>query len=275
MSNDLAPAGQASLPLYGLSELREAKAAFWRALRLEFERLGGEHAPEFLDFARPTVPARIEPEMFFSQICGYPLQKLFPARARVLAAPAYDAEDCDGATHCGVFVVHRQSRSGCLADLRGCRFVFGGPHSNSGMNLPRRAIAEIAGGSAFFGTAVETESQPGNLELVARGEADATCVDNVTYAYVRRHRPQVAARLRVLARTPPSPSIPFVTARATEPATVERLVRALREVATAQRWAQVRAGLMLRDIVPIDGAAYECLLDYEREAVALGYPVLR
>ena len=101
--------------------------------------------------------------------------------------------------------MRRQARSGCLADLRGCRFVFGGPHSNSD----------------------------------------------------------------------PSPSIPFVTARATDPASVERLVCALREVATAPRWAEVRAGLMLRDIVPIDGASYECLLEYEREAVALGYPVLR
>jgi hypothetical protein len=38
----------------------------------------------------------------------------------------------------------------------------------------------------------------------------------------------------------------------------------------------VRSGLMLRDIVPIDGQlAYEDLLRYESEARELGYPELQ
>jgi ABC-type phosphate/phosphonate transport system substrate-binding protein len=142
------------------------------------------------------------------------------------------------------------------------------------MNLPRRAIADIAGGSPFFARAIETDSQAGNLELVAREEADATCVDNVTFAYVVRHRPNVAAQLRVLAPTPRSPTIPFVTSSATPPATAERLRRALAEVASAPGWANVRAGLLLRSVVPAEAADYECLLEYEQQAVTLGYPVL-
>jgi hypothetical protein len=57
------------------------------------------------------------------------------------------------------------------------------------MNLPRRAIADIADGKLFFGSIVETHSHPGNIERVARGEIDATCVDCVTYAFFARHRP--------------------------------------------------------------------------------------
>ena len=56
--------------------------------------------------------------------------------------------------------------------------------------------------------------------------------------------------------------------------TRELLVVALRAVASSPEWADARAGLMLRDIVPIDAAKYEVLVDYEREAAALGYPVL-
>jgi ABC-type phosphate/phosphonate transport system substrate-binding protein len=265
---------EVSLPLYGLAELRDAKTAFWQALRLEFSRAGGRRAPEALDFARPIVPERIEPEALFTQVCGYPLQKLFDSQAIVLAAPVYDAEYCDGATHCGVFVVHRDASYTQLEDLRGCRFVFGGPCSNSGMNLPRRAVAAIAGGAPFFASATETDSQGGNLEQVARGEADATCVDNVTLAYLSMHRPQVAGSLRVLALTPRSPSIPFVTSSATDSSTVAHLRRALAEVASAPQWAGVRDGLLLGDIVPIEAVEYECLLTYEQESVALGYPVL-
>jgi hypothetical protein len=67
------------------------------------------------------------------------------------------------------------------------------------MNLPRRAIAEIVEAERFFGSITETHSQPGNIERVARREADATCVDSVTYAFFRRHRPQLGALTRVLA----------------------------------------------------------------------------
>ena len=269
------PAKQASLPLYGLSELRAAKAAFWQALRVEFGRAGGTQAPDMLDFSRSTVPTRIEAEVLFTQVCGYPLQKLFASQAIVLGAPLYEAEFCEGATHCGVFVVGREASYEGLKDLRDCRFAFGGPFSNSGMNLPRRAIAEIAGGSPFFARAIENDSQAGNLEQVAHGQADATCVDNVTLAYVVRHRPKVAAELRVLAPTPRSPTIPFVTSSATPSANVKRLRRALAEVAAAPEWTNARAGLMLSGIVPAEAADYECLLEYERQAITLGYSQLR
>jgi ABC-type phosphate/phosphonate transport system substrate-binding protein len=70
-----------------------------------------------------------------------------------------------------------------LRDLRGGVLLFNNRHSNSGMNLPRRALADIAGGRAFFSRVIETGSHPGNLDRIARGEADATAVDNVTYAF--------------------------------------------------------------------------------------------
>jgi hypothetical protein len=84
------------------------------------------------------------------------------------------------------------------------------------MNLPRLAIAEIADGRApFFASIAETHTQPGNIERVADSEADATCVDCVTYAFFCRHRPNTAERVRVLAVTQSTPSIPFVTSIAT------------------------------------------------------------
>ena len=55
---------------------------------------------------------------------------------------------------------------------------------------------------------IETGSHPGNLDRIARGEADATAVDNVTYAFWCHYRPEAARQVRVLARTPASPAIP-------------------------------------------------------------------
>ena len=189
----------ASLPMYNLPEMREVNGELWAALRSLLAE-AGLASPAGLSFERPPVPERIGGEVLFSQTCGYPLETIFRGQAIRLGTPCYDAEGCEGPTHCGVFVVPADSRAGDLRDLAGGVFLLNSRHSNSGMNLPRRALAEIAGGRGFFARVTETGSQPGNLDRIARGEADATAVDCVTYAFWRRYRP-AAARTRILAHT--------------------------------------------------------------------------
>ena len=260
--------------MYNLPEMRSLNAAFWGALRVELERRGLGGIPEALDFERRPVPAEIETHTLFTQVCGYPLQTIYRGQATILGAPIYAAEHCSGASHAGVFIVHRHSPYRQLADLRGCRFAYNSRHSNSGMNLPRRSLASIAGDKPFLGTVTETHSQPGNIERVARGEADASCVDCVTYAFFCRHRPELGNLTRLLAVTPPSPSIPFVTSSSTPEHLKQCLREALFAVARSEQWASARSGLMLRDIVPIDPASYRVQLTYEQEAKSLGYPEL-
>ncbi len=263
-----------SLPMYNLPEMRPLNAAFWRALHVELQRLGLEDVPETLDFSRPPVPAAIEPDTLFTQVCGYPLQTIYRGQATILGAPVYEVQQCAGATHTGVFIVHREAPYARLADLRGCRFVYNSIHSNSGMNLPRRSIAELAQGQRFFATIAETHGQPGNIERVARGEADATCVDCVTYAFFCRHRPALGDLTRILCQTPASPSIPFATSSATPAEITECLRAALFTVARSGEWSRECAGLLLRDIAPVEPASYAVQLRYEEEARDLGYPSL-
>ncbi len=247
----------ASLPMYNLPEMRPVNADFWAALHGLLAE-AGLAAPEGLVFERPPVPERIGGEVLFSQTCGYPLETIFRGQAIRLGTPCYDVEGCDGPSHCGVFVVPTESRAGDLRALAGGVFLLNSRHSNS----------------SIFAQVIETGSQPGNLDRIARGEADATAVDCVTYAFWCRHRPAAAARTRILARTPPSPAIPFVTAAATPPATVEILRQALRRVAREPRFAAVRAGLLIKDIVDVPAERYRALLDYESEAARLGYATL-
>jgi ABC-type phosphate/phosphonate transport system substrate-binding protein len=260
--------------MYNLPEMRAVNTAFWQAMRAELAQRGMAGLPETPEFERAPVPGCIEPETLFSQVCGWPLQTIYTGQARLLGVPLYAAPYCAGPTHAGVFVVQRDSGFATLDDLRGCAFAFNSVHSNSGMNLPRRALAGLGARAPFFGSIIETHSQPGNIERVAKGEVDATCVDCVTYAFYCRHRPALAACTRVLAATPPSPAIPFVTSAATPDDVVALLQVALMAVAREPRWAEARAGLLLADIVAPDAAAYQVQLDYTAEAATLGYPVL-
>jgi ABC-type phosphate/phosphonate transport system substrate-binding protein len=86
--------------------------------------------------------------------------------------------------------------------------------------------------------------------------------------------PELAQRVRVLAPTPPSPAIPFVTSVATSAPMVAILHAAMRRIVAEERYRPVREGLMLADIVDVSDTSYRALLDYEREAAALGYPSL-
>jgi ABC-type phosphate/phosphonate transport system substrate-binding protein len=260
---DVQPAGNAG-----------GQRAVLGALRRLLVKAGLREVPESLSFERLPVPEQIGPEVLFSQTCGYPLETIFCGQAIRLGTPCYAVPGCDGPTHCGLFVVPAGSAARELRDLRGGVFLFNNRHSNSGMNLPRRALADIADGRPFFAKVIETGSHPGNLDRIARGEADATAVDNVTYAFWCHYRPDAARQVRVLAPTPPSPAIPFVTSVATPAATVQILRKALSVLAHDARYEAVRAGLLLTDIVVLPDTAYRRLLDYEREAGDLGYPVL-
>ena len=264
----------ASLPMYNLPEMRPVNARFWEALGRLLIEAGVRDVPEKLTFERLPVPERIGPEVLFSQTCGYPLETIFTGQAVRLGTPCYAAPGCNGPTHCGLFIVPAGSTARELRDLRGGVLLFNNRHSNSGMNLPRRALADIAGGRAFFSEVIETGSHPGNLDRIARGEADATAVDNVTYAFWCCYRPEAAQQVRILAETPLSPAIPFVTSVATPPPTVQILRKALNVLARDARYEAVRQGLLLTDIVDLPIVAYRGLLDYEREAGELGYPAL-
>jgi ABC-type phosphate/phosphonate transport system substrate-binding protein len=252
----------------------EVNALFWAALRGLLVEAGLREVPESLTFDRLPVPEQIGPEVLFSQTCGYPLETIFAGQAIRLGTPCYAMPGCDGPTHRGLFIVPAGSTARKLCDLHGGVFLFNNRHSNSGMNLPRRALADIADGRPFFAKVIETGSHPGNLDCIARGEADATAVDNVTFAFWCRYRPEAARQVRILASTPPSPAIPFVTSAATPPATVQILREALDILAHEARHAAARIGLLVTGIVDLPDAAYRALHDYEREAGELGYPAL-
>ena len=58
-------------------------------MRSELGRLGIGDLPHNLDFERRPVPAEIDADTLFTQVCGYPLQTIYRAQAAFLAAPVY------------------------------------------------------------------------------------------------------------------------------------------------------------------------------------------
>jgi ABC-type phosphate/phosphonate transport system substrate-binding protein len=258
----------ASLPIYDFPELANANERFWAVLRDVLIADGIEDA---------IVPRALggEGDAIFTQVCGYPLQTTLRGRFALLGTPHYDLPGCVGSTHRAFIVVRDEAPISDLEELRGGRFAVNDLHSNTGMNLPRRLFAEYAREGSFFGDVKLTGSHAASATLVGEGGADAASIDCVTYAFLREYRPRDVARLRILAETPPSPAIPFVTSVDAGPELAARLRAALEHISNDEHFADVRAGLRIEAIASPVESAYDVLLAYERESAALEYPDLR
>lgn len=262
----------ASLPMYNPPGMRDANSAFWSALGGLLRSSGLNDAPLNLSFDRSPVPDAIGPEVLFTQTCGYPLQTIYRGQHQMLARPVYDAPGCTGSTHSAFIIVPKDSTAMRMEDLRGKRFALNSHHSNSGMNLPRLMLARMGVKAPFFGEVIETGSHGASIRLVSENGADCASIDCLTYAFLLDYQPEVVAGLRLLAQTPPSPSIPFVTSAQTDPEVVAALKRSLFKMSEDPQYGPVLAGLRIARIEPAPRAEYDALLGLEREARDLGYP---
>jgi len=256
----------AQLPIYALPELRGRNQALWRILADLFRDAGIAGVPRALD--EPGERA------LFTQVCGYPLQTSERGKYVPIGTPVYEVDGCTGPRHCAFVVVHEKSPAHTPADLRGTIFAVNDQTSNTGMNLPRRLFARIAKGRPFFDRVIYTGSHAASAERVAAGGAAAASIDCVTYAFLAEFRPELTARLRIIARTDWSPAIPFVTVNDGDLPRIDALRGALQRLANDPRYAPALQALHIGGIVGLGDRSYSMLRTYEEDARAARYPVL-
>jgi ABC-type phosphate/phosphonate transport system substrate-binding protein len=265
----------AQLPMYDPPEARAANDELWRAIAMRLQDAGLADVPRGLARHFDRHEAWRHEELLLGQSCGYPAMTAFRNSLRIVATPRYAVPGCEVATHRSFIIVPVSSRAECLEDLRGKRFALNSWDSNSGMNLPRLAFAPFASQGGFFGEIIETGSHAGSLAVVAGEGADAAAIDCVTHALLARHRPSLVASTRVLARTVPSPCLPFVTSRRTDAALIPALREAMSAALADPALVETRHILLLDGIEAADEENYLLLLGYEERARQMGYARLR
>ncbi|MDR6677782.1 phosphate/phosphite/phosphonate ABC transporter substrate-binding protein [Pseudomonas oryzihabitans] len=256
----------AALTMY--VEPAEVRAAYRQLADAVARRLDVELAPAPDEL--PTLWSH--PDLLLAQTCGYPWATRLRGQVHLVAAPRYDFEGCAGAEHCAFILVPETLEAESLADLRGKRVALNGLDSNTGMNLLRHAVAPLAERGRFFGEVIVSESHANSLALLQQGHADVAAVDAVTYGYLRRAQPERVDGLRLLQRTRPSPTLPFITTASRSDAEVDALRAALNDSLAAD---PALASLLAMDgVAAVDETLYLSVLDWRREAVEQGYPVI-
>ena len=264
----------AGFPMYDFAGLQAANDAVWQVVAAALRAAGHRAVPGALDRGRTIDRLWQDPGLVLAQSCGYPLMTSLLGRVRLVATPRYRAAGCSGASWGSALVVRADDTGPDLAAFRGRRCAANQPHSNTGMNLLRAAVAELADGRPFFRSIAWTGSHRGSLALVAEGAADLAAIDAVTLAHLGRIEPDLVRRTRILGWTEATPGLPFITAGDTDDATIEIMRQALGRIAADPAHAWIRDTLLLDGFERVAEADYDCVLALERRAIALGYPVL-
>jgi ABC-type phosphate/phosphonate transport system substrate-binding protein len=238
----------ASLGMYDFGPAQAANDRLWARIRTGLLGRGFE-APEALTRGESAYWATwASPELILSQTCGYPFRARLHDQVTYVGTPDYGVEGCAPGHYRSVFVARLDDPRRSLSDFDGTRFAYNEPLSQSGWAAPQTHAARL--GIRLL-PAVQTGAHRISAVAVAEGDADIAALDAVTFELMRDVDP-VAARLRVVARTDPSPGLPLITALGRDP---EPIFDAVNEALAALDTAD-RATLRLRGCVRLPVADY-------------------
>ncbi len=196
----------ASLPMYDWPEVQAETDTLWDSLRDHLADIGVD-APLALTRDEDPWAHWLDPSLALSQTCGLPFSAKLAGHAVLLGAPDYDLPDCPKGTYRSVVIARSEGAE--VMDLKGAKFVYNMRESQSGW----AALDKVLGIEDHFGELVKSGAHRSSVVAVAGGAADCAAIDAVSWAMAQRVEP-AAAKVHVIAVTPPTPGLPYITGQA-------------------------------------------------------------
>lgn len=196
------------------------------------------------DSYRETMDLLRLEKLEFAWICDYPYLHLKDT-VRLLAVPLYQ-----GRPHYRSYLIVRRdnTRVRSMADLSGNVFAYADPYSNTGYLAPRYEIRQLGREpTTFFRKTFFTWSHRKVVEAVASGLAQGGAVDSYIWDTLAHVEPALAARTRVVWRSPEYGFPPFVSHRSVSVADFQLMQRHLLDMARSD------AGRRLLEHLYLDG----------------------
>lgn len=236
--------------MYDWPEFRDATDAFWQGF--------AKHAEVQCELDRKTNYVELwrNPNLMFSQTCGYPFTHDFRGLLNYIATPHYAADGCAGADYCSIIFARDQKS---LPDFYGCNAAINTEDSMSGMLALKLVFAPFVRGGEFFRRVKITGGHRNSLKAVRTKYADVCAIDSVCVALAKKYCPQELEGLVEIARSPPVPALPFVT-RSGDAA---GLARVLKKTLDDPELSTAREALLLKGMSVLPTGAYDRILELE------------
>jgi ABC-type phosphate/phosphonate transport system substrate-binding protein len=237
--------------MYDWPEIREHTDAFWAGLARHagvtgtLDRGVDHHAPWR------------QPDLLFSQTCGYPFTHEFKGLLDYIATPHYLADGCDGPHYCSI-IFARENQN--LSDFYGSAAAINATDSMSGMLALKLACAPFIRSGEFFSRVKITGSHRNSLKAVQTQHADICAIDSVYVALAKKYCPQGLEGLVEIARSPAVPGLPYVTRQ-----DVPLWRAAVLKTFADPTLAKTREALLLGGISVLPEGAYHKILELEEK----------
>ncbi|WP_235829895.1 phosphate/phosphite/phosphonate ABC transporter substrate-binding protein [Frigidibacter oleivorans] len=241
----------AALPMYDRPELAVAHDAMWTLTALAL-RDRGIAAPAALSRDIGLWEGWEHPALVLGQTCSLPYRTRLHDRVTLVATFDYGLPGLAPGQYHSVVLVRADDPRGLPAELAPARLAINQPHSQSGWAA---ACDWLAAAGLSARPVLETGSHRGSALAVAEARADWATLDAVTWRGIARHEPDLAARLRIAAGTPPTPALPLIAAAGQDGAAI---AAALAEALMALDPAH-RRDLGIDGVVPVRPADYLAL----------------
>jgi ABC-type phosphate/phosphonate transport system substrate-binding protein len=233
--------------MYDRAETAGANDRFWALVAAGLHARGLD-APDALTRGDAAYwAAWRDPSLVLSQTCGFPYRAKLHDQVALVATPDYGIEGCPAGYYASVFVA-RADDARTLPEFRTARFAFNEGLSQSGWAAPQNHAATMG---FQFPPGLETGAHLLSAQAVAEGRADLAAIDALTWRMIQRWEP-MAAKLREVARTAPTPGLPYIAAKGAD---TEAVFQAL-ETAVDRLSPEDRDALSLRGIVRIGAERY-------------------
>lgn len=235
--------------MYDRAETAAANDRLWAAARDNL-RAAGIAAPDGLTRGiDDLLPHWLSPDLLLSQACGFPYRSRLHGQVTLVGTPDYGVEGCPPGYYRSVFVARAGDAREALADFDGASLAYNDPLSQSGWAAPQTHAARLG---LRFSQGPCSGAHRLSAQTVAAGHADLAALDAVSWRLIQRHDPGLAAQLRVVALTDPTPGLPCITARTRDAKTVFAALAA----AIAGLAGPDRATLGLHGLIALPAAQY-------------------
>ena len=225
-------------------------------------------------FPAPLNDLWARPDLGATFICGYPYA-LGGRRQQALAAPVPSPARYQGRpVYMTDFVVRADSPFRTLEDTFGHRIGYTVGDSHSGCNAPRHHLLQYRSPDRpqLYAASTGPLYTPRKvIDAVLAGEIDVGPVDGYNLDILRRHEPDLVARLRIVATTDPAPAPLLVAGPDCPPQAAAALRQALLAFGEAPETANLRDALCLSRFAAAAPEDYDQTLAWDREAAAAGY----
>jgi phosphonate transport system substrate-binding protein len=178
-------------------------------------------------------------------------------------------------TYNSYIIVPQNSNDINFSDLKGKKFAFSDPLSNSGKLYPAYRLALInETPDSFFGVDEETGrnnsfytySHDNSIIAVAEGLADGAAVDSLVYEYMKNTRPDIISKTKIIEISPPFGIPPVVVSNDIDPFLEQKLRAIFLGMDKDEEGRKILSRVGIDRFVNIDDNAYESVREMRKRA---------